>query len=119
MRSRIPASGSQSGSTEESCEPNAKAAVEYLTVLDIISGKPPAKPVFDTDGGGFTGSEEKGISRWESGKEDRLLLKTGRPGETVSIGNGPTGSGANCTGANCRLLNANLRLTAAGWRQLQ
>jgi len=119
MRSRLPASGSQTSSTEESCEPNAKAAAEFLTVLDIISGKASSKPVFDTDGGGFTGTEEAGVSRWETGKEDRLLLQTGRPGETVSIGNGPAGQGPTCTGTNCRLISSNLRLNRSGWRQLQ
>lgn len=109
MRSRTPANGTQSNSTEETCVLNATSANEFLTVLDIVSGQPSSKPVFDTDGGGFTGTEEAGVSRWQAGREDRLLLGTGKPGEAVSIsGRDPA-----------MRLNANLRLTEIGWRQLQ
>ena len=111
MRSRMPASGTQTSSSEESCVPNATAANEFLTVLNIVTGQPPSKPVFDTDGGGFTGSEESGVSRWQSGREDRLLIGTGKPGEAVSINGQSNG--------NPMLLNANLRLMEIGWRQLQ
>jgi type IV pilus assembly protein PilY1 len=110
LRSRIPAVGSQSSSSEESCTPSASSAQEFMTVLDIVTGKPPASPVFDTDGGGFTGSEEKGVSRWQSGSEDRLLIKGHKPGEFQSI----KGSPGNPMG-----LSANLRLSNFGWRQLQ
>ncbi|MBY0463433.1 MAG: hypothetical protein K2W33_00665, partial [Burkholderiales bacterium] len=100
MRSRIPANGSQDSSTEESCQPSASAAKEYMTILDIVTGKPPNKPMFDTDGEGITGGEEKGVSRLASGKSDRLMLKTGRPGEWISIGS-QTGNGSTCTTPPC------------------
>jgi type IV pilus assembly protein PilY1 len=110
VRSRIPANGSQDSSNQESCEPNATAAVEYLTVLDMIYGKPSSSPVFDTDGSGtFTSADESGVSRWVSGREDRLMIKSTKPGEILSI----KGSGSP------QRINSNLRLSELGWRQLQ
>jgi hypothetical protein len=94
--------------------------------MDIITGKPAAKPVFDTDGGGFTGTEEAGVSRWEVGREDRLLIKTGRPGELMSIsgrskgGGGGSGGSTQCTGNDCSTgMSSNPNLVEIGWRQLQ
>jgi type IV pilus assembly protein PilY1 len=118
MRSRIPASGSQESAVTETCTPSASAAREFYTVVDIVTGKPPAKPVFDTDGGGFTGSEEAGVSRWEVGREDRLLIKTGRPGELISISGKSKGNV--CTGNDCSTgINSGTSLVEIGWRQLQ
>lgn len=120
MRSRVPANGSQDTSTEESCEPNATNAQEFLTVLDIVNGNAPTKPVFDTDGGGITGTEEPGVSRWDAGRTDRLMVKTGKPGELVSLGNIKSGGGNNpCTGANAQCIAVPQNLTEFGWRQLQ
>ena len=132
MRSRIPANGSQDSATEESCEPNATAALEYLTVLDIVNGNAPTKPVFDTDGSGMTGTEEVGVTRWESGREDRIMFKTKKPGEWVSVGGSGGGGGGGggtpcvgptcnnpCTGNNAQCGGVPQNLTSFGWRQLQ
>ena len=135
MRSRVPANGSQDSSNTESCEPTATSAKEYLTILDIVTGAPPSKPMFDTDGGGFTGSEEPNVSRWHSGRSDRLMIKTGKPGEWVSLSGrlgGPSTSDPTCTGNNCNTsdppCNGNdcntrfgppIPVTEFGWRQLQ
>lgn len=123
MRSRVPASGSQDSSNTESCEPTATSAKEYLTVLDIVTGKAPSKPMFDTDGGGFTGSEEAGVSRWHSGRSDRLMIKTGKPGEFISLSGrlgGPGTSDPPCTGNDCNTrLGPAIPVTEFGWRQLQ
>jgi len=120
MRSRIPANGTQDTVTEESCTPNATAAVEYLTILDILNGHAPTKPVFDTDGGGMTGTEEVGVTRWESGREDRVLFRTSKPGELVSVGATNNGGGNDpCTGANAQCMAVPQNLTGFGWRQLQ
>jgi hypothetical protein len=111
IRSRIPASGSQESTNEESCVPNATAAYEYLTILDMVYGTPPTSPVFDTDGSGtFTSADESGVSRWMSGREDRLMIKGKKPGEILSI-KGNSG--------NAQRINTNLRLSEVGWRQLQ
>jgi len=123
MRSRIPANGSQDSSNTESCEPTATSAREYLTVLDIVTGQPPSKPMFDTDGGGFTGTEETGVSRWHSGRSDRLMIKTGKPGEWMSLSGrlgGPSGSDPPCTGNDCNIrFGPPIPVTEFGWRQLQ
>ena len=118
MRSRMPANGTQSGNNEETCVPNATAANEFLTLLDIVTGKPPVKPAFDTDGGGFTGTEVTGISRWNAGREDRLLLRISgggggpyKKGEFISISGKPNTPPGGITG--------NLQLIEVGWRQLQ
>ena len=117
MRSRIPANGSQGSSTEESCVPNATAAKEYLTILDMVYGKPPTKPTFDTDASGsVNSSDEAGVSRWESGKEDRLLMGGSKPGELMSISGEPTGTG---TTKKVQDISGNAFLTGIGWRQLQ
>lgn len=120
IRSRIPAVGTQNSSNEETCEPNATAAEEYFTVLDIVTGAPSTKKVFDTDGGGFTGTEEAGVSRWKYGKEDRLLMRTGKPGEFASISpQAPNNSNTNDPTRQAMGFNTNLRLVNVGWRQLQ
>ncbi len=130
MRSRVPASGSQDSANTESCEPTATSAKEYLTILDIVTGKPPNKPMFDTDGGGFTGTEEAGVSRLHSGRSDRLMIGTGRPGQVVSLsgktgnvnGGGPGGGpgGGNCSGNDCPYnFSPGLPISEFGWRQLQ
>lgn len=130
MRSRIPANGSQDTAADESCEPNATAALEYLTVLDIVNGNAPSKPVFDTDGSGMTGTEEVGVTRWESGREDRIMFKTKKPGEWVSVGGSGGGGGGGtpcvgptcnnpCTGSQAQCGGIPPKVTSFGWRQLQ
>jgi type IV pilus assembly protein PilY1 len=110
MRSRIPGNGSVATSGAESCTPTASSAVEYLTAIDIVAGTPPPKPAFDDNGGGFTGTETTGLSRWKAGREDRLLLKTSKPGESVSISAQQNQS---------MRLNSGLAVNEMGWRQLQ
>lgn len=120
IRSRVPAVGNQDGTEDETCEPNATSAAEYMTVVDILSGAPPSSKVFDTDGGGFTGTEEAGVSRWKYGKEDRLLMRTGKPGEFASISPQPlNNTNSNDPTRQTMGFNANLRLVNVGWRQLQ
>jgi type IV pilus assembly protein PilY1 len=115
MRSRKPAVGSLTDSAEETCTPNSQAAEEYLTIVDILSGKPSPTPAFDTDGGGFTGTELTGVSRWKSGTDDRLWLRKGRPdgknNEVVSIS-----PRANDT---MRIQTGSINPARIGWRQLQ
>lgn len=53
--SAVPAAGTDSAA--ETCSLTSKPEVGYLTIVDLINGSPPKKPVYDTNGGGFTGSE--------------------------------------------------------------
>jgi type IV pilus assembly protein PilY1 len=55
--SNIPASGTDTNT--ETCSATSKAEVGFLTIVDLISGSGPKKPVFDTNGGGMTGNEVK------------------------------------------------------------
>lgn len=108
-RSRIPGSGAIGSGAVESCVPPATDPAEYLSIFDIINGATAKKPVFDNDGGGFTGSETVGLSRWKSGKGDRLLLTTS-PGRRVSISSDSNGNNE---------LGAGSLVSELGWRQLQ
>lgn len=115
MRSRKPAIGSLDAVSDETCTPNATPAEEFLTIIDILSGQPSSTAAFDTDGGGFTGSEEAGVSRWKAGKDDRMWLRTGRPdgrnNELVSIS--PRDSDT------MRIRTGAIQPARVGWRQLQ
>lgn len=105
-RSRIPGSGSIETPNTETCTPNASSPTEYLSIFDIFNGAAPKKAIFDNNGGGFTGTETVGLSRWKSGKEDRLMLTTS-PGRRVSIGAFPVELGSGSV------------VSELGWRQLQ
>lgn len=115
MRSRKPAIGSLDAVADETCTPNATPSEEFLTIIDILSGQPSSTPAFDTDGGGFTGSEVAGVSRWKAGKDDRMWLRTGRPdgrnNELVSISPRDNDTMRIRTGA--------IQPARVGWRQLQ
>ncbi len=101
MPSIKPSVGSQTSSSEESCELNMTPVEQYLTILDVVTGKPYKYPLFDNDGGGFTGSETNGLSRMYTGsdpvsvmpkkgsssafKSDYTVVKA-RPGSTGNTG---------------------------------
>lgn len=115
MPSRKLAVGSQTQSSEETCTPDATPPEEYETLIDLLSGKPLSTPAFDTDGGGFTGTEEAGVSRWKAGADSRLWLRIGRldgkNNESVSIG--PRSNDA------MRIRTGAIQPAQLGWRQLQ
>lgn len=115
MPSRKLAVGSQTQSSEETCTPDATPPEEYETLINLLTGKPLTTPAFDTDGGGFTGTEEAGVSRWKAGTDSRLWLRVGRldgkNNESVSIGPRNNDSMRVRTGA--------IQPEQLGWRQLQ
>ena len=124
MRSRVPPNGTQDAVAGVTCDkPDVVQPTEYLTIMDIVNGKPPAKPVFDTDGGGMTGSEESGVTRWESGRGDQVFFRTGKLGEWISMGGDAANDGFRCPrGKICtqKAPGGNpVNLTGFGWRQLQ
>jgi hypothetical protein len=109
MRSRKPAIGSQTVSTEETCLPNATPPEEYLTLIDMLTGKPSDKPVFDDNGGGVNGGETVGLTRWKTGKDPIMAQKTGLKDSVFIRPRQPSMSvdfGA-------------ITLPRVGWRQLQ
>ncbi|CDS54199.1 Type IV fimbrial biogenesis protein PilY1 [Polaromonas sp. CG9_12] len=99
-----PAAGTDSNT--ETCSLTSKPEVGYLTVVNLISGAPPNIPVFDTDGGGFTGSEV--ISSKVSNQSDSIFFRKG-------ANTGDLQDGKNNPGLFTRLLS-NPGLTT-GWRE--
>jgi type IV pilus assembly protein PilY1 len=78
----IPATGTESNT--ESCSPIANGETGYLTVLDLINGSAPKKPIFDTNGGGMTGSEL--VANKISGVGgDSLRMTDGTTGESRTV----------------------------------
>lgn len=120
MPSRKAAVGSQTQSSEETCTPDATPPEEYETLIDLLTGKPLATALFDTDGGGFTGTEEAGVSRWKAGPDSRLWLRTGRPNgknnEFISVS--PRSGGGGLTDPMITRTGA-IQPAQIGWRQLQ
>jgi type IV pilus assembly protein PilY1 len=86
-----PAAGNDSNT--ETCSLTSKPEVGYLTVVNLISGAAPKAPVFDTDGGGFTGSEL--ISSKISNQSDSVFYKTGTSTGELQDGKNPSGLGYN------------------------
>jgi type IV pilus assembly protein PilY1 len=116
MRSRRPAVGSNNNVNEETCEPQATPAEEYLTLVDLFTGAPMPKPVFDTNGDGlFDANDLAGASRWKSGADDRLWLRLGRPDGTNNqlMSVGPRADDT------LRINAGAMEAARVGWRQLQ
>ena len=99
-----PAAGTDSNT--ETCSLTSKPEVGYLTIVNLISGASPNTPVFDTDGGGFTGSEI--ISSKVSNQSDSIFFRKG-------ANTGELQDGKNSSGLVSRLLS-NPGLTT-GWRE--
>lgn len=90
------------------CEAPLREAVNAEYLLDIFSGAPAAWPAFDTDGGGFTGTETTGISGWRTGPQ-AVTWQRSAGGEVLSLGRG----------APMRLRMLGGPSARMGWRQLQ
>ena len=102
--SATPAAGTDSNT--ETCSLTSKREIGYLTILNLISGALPNVPVFDTDGGGFTGTEV--ISSKVSNQGDSVFFRKG-------ANTGELQDGKNNSGLVSRLL-PNPGLTT-GWRE--
>lgn len=108
VRSQVPARSDGSAAQVETCESSLSNAVSHDYLLDMFSGAPAAWPAFDTDGGGFTGTELADISGWRSGAQARMWQRSGAS-EVVSVGRG----------APMRLRVLGGPAGRIGWRQLQ
>ena len=51
----IPSAGTEANT--ETCSPDPAKEKGFITVVDLINGAAPKKPIFDTNGGGMTGNE--------------------------------------------------------------
>ncbi|OGB21178.1 MAG: hypothetical protein A3I66_20400 [Burkholderiales bacterium RIFCSPLOWO2_02_FULL_57_36] len=106
--SAVPASGTDSNT--ETCSLTSVREVGSLTVVDLIKGAPPKLPVFDTDGGGFTGSEV--VSSKVSNQDDSVSFSTGG-GQGKLLGTKCIGDG-NCSGLGT---DKHWGGTVTGWRE--
>ena len=119
-----PMLGSMTSSSDESCEPSATPAANYLTILDASSGKPYQKqPLFDTNGDSYfssSGGDIANVSRVSTGKDPMLFIpaKANQPfaSDYKLVSSRPAGGTGVEQGKNARTLDAPTRL---GWRQLQ
>lgn len=119
-RSRVPAYGSQDDPNIESCERDFSRVQEFLTILNIVTGKPPGRQMFD-------GLIDSGLSRWDMGSAVRLLGKTSALGKSIAIKGCPPGDSScedQCPTGNpdcssAQQLNVPQNLLEFGWRQLQ
>ena len=117
-----PVVGSTTTATNESCEPAATMADNYLTILDANTGKPYQKsPLFDTNNDGiFNATDVVNVSRVATGKDPMLFIpaKAGQPYATdfKLVSSRPAGGTGVEREKNARTFDAPARV---GWRQLQ
>lgn len=108
QRSLVPARSEPVDPRAPSCVSPLSEAVSEEYLLDMFSGAPAPWPAFDTDGGGFTGTELADISGWRSGPQARLWQRSAGS-EVLSLGRG----------APLRLRVLGGPSARIGWRQLQ
>lgn len=108
QRSQVPTRSEPTEAGPPSCEAPLREALSHEYLLDIFSGAPAPWPAFDTDGGGFTGTELADISGWRSGPPARLWQRSAGP-DVVSLGRG----------GPMRLRVLGGPAARIGWRQLQ
>ena len=108
QRSLVPARSEPADPAAPSCEAPLRQAISEEYLLDLFSGAPAPWPAFDTDGGGFTGTELADISGWRSGPQARLWQRSAGS-EVLSLGRG----------APLRLRVLGGPSVRIGWRQLQ
>lgn len=117
-----PTLGSQTQSSDESCEPSATPAANYITILDAVTGKPYAKrPFFDTNGDGlYSSGDLNNASRVSTGKDPMLFIpvKSNTPFETGFrlVSSRPGGGAGTEPDKNAAVLDDPARVN---WRQLQ
>lgn len=87
--SSIPAQGTDSNT--ETCSLTSKAEVPFVTTLSLINGAPTAKPYYDNNGGGFTGSETVTSRVKGQGKAVTFKNSDSSGSNTSYTGTNPTG----------------------------
>jgi len=108
QRSLVPARSEPAEAGSPSCEAPLREALGHEYLLDVFSGAPAPWPAFDTDGGGFTGTELADISGWRAGPQARLWQRSAGP-DVISLGRGGPMRLRVLGGPSARI----------GWRQLQ
>lgn len=112
VNSQVPASGS--GDLEdETCSATPNAGKRFLTLVNILTGKPPSVQLMDLNGDGLYNAADLGVSRMSLLPDSSTIVK-GERGAVVSS----SGSGKALPQEN-RLAPLPIQAVRPSWRQLQ
>ena len=110
VNSQVPASGS--GDLEdETCSATPNAGKRFLTLVNIMTGKPPSVQLMDLNGDGLYNATDLGVSRMSLRPDSSTIVK-GERGAVVSS------SGGGALQEN-RLAPLPIQAVRPSWRQLQ
>ncbi|MDO4705951.1 MAG: PilC/PilY family type IV pilus protein [Comamonadaceae bacterium] len=110
VNSQVPARGS--GDLEdETCSAVPEAGKRYLTMLNIMTGKPPSVQLMDLNGDGLYNGSDDGVSRMSLLPDSMTSIKSGDRTVVTSSGSGRT--------KDNKLALMPIQAMRPSWRQLQ
>ena len=98
---------------DETCEAQPEAGKRYLTLLNIMTGKPPSVQLMDLNGDGVYNVSDLGVSRMSLRPDSVTVTKTDR-GSVVS-----SSGGGNALPQQNKLAPMPIQAVRPSWRQLQ
>ena len=112
VNTQVPARGS--GDLEdETCSAVPEAGKRYLTMLNIMTGKPPSVQLMDLNGDGFYNAADNNVSRMSLLPDSMTAIKTDRNTVVTSSGGGQP------TPQENKLALMPIQALRPSWRQLQ
>ncbi|MDO4796060.1 MAG: PilC/PilY family type IV pilus protein [Brachymonas sp.] len=112
VNSLVPASGS--GDLEdETCSATPNAGKRFLTLVNILTGKPPSVQLMDLNGDGLYNAEDLGVARMSLLPDSSTIVKGERGAVVTSSGAGKALPQEN------RLAPLPIQAVRPSWRQLQ
>lgn len=112
VNSLVPARGT-GDLHDETCEAQPEAGKRYLTLLNIMTGKPPSVQLMDLNGDGVYNVSDLGVSRMSLRPDSVTVTKTDR-GSVVS-----SSGGGNALPQQNKLAPMPIQAVRPSWRQLQ
>ena len=112
VNSQVPARGT-GDLHDETCEAQPEAGKRYLTLLNIMTGKPPSVQLMDLNGDGVYNVSDLGVSRMSLRPDSVTVTKTDR-GSVVS-----SSGGGNALPQQNKLAPMPIQAVRPSWRQLQ
>ena len=112
VNSQVPAHGT-GDLLDETCEVQPEAGKRYLTLLNIMTGKPPSIPLMDLNGDGVYNASDLGVSRMSLLPDSATVTKTERGAVVSSSGGGKALPQQN------KLAPLPIQAMRPSWRQLQ
>ncbi|RMX01338.1 pilus assembly protein PilC [Allofranklinella schreckenbergeri] len=110
VNSQVPARGS--GDLEdETCSAVPEAGKRYMTMLNIMTGKPPSVQLMDLNGDGLYNGDDRGVSRMSLLPDSMTSIKSGDRTVVTSSGSGKT--------KDNKLALMPIQAMRPSWRQLQ